>query len=87
MGWDGRGTPCHCECDADGQSMYAIEVPSGVRGCSSMVEPQSSKLATRVRFPSSAPFVSSRVIVDILVIPSFRGKSAGPWCGPLEGVS
>ena len=24
-------------------------------GCSSMVEPQSSKLATRVRFPSSAP--------------------------------
>ena len=25
------------------------------RGCSSMVEPQSSKLATRVRFPSSAP--------------------------------
>ncbi|ESK58129.1 hypothetical protein PAJL_2147 [Cutibacterium acnes HL042PA3] len=52
-----------------------------------MVEPQSSKLATRVRFPSSAPFVSSRVIVDILVIPSFRGKSAGPWCGPLEGVS
>ena len=55
MGWDGRGTPCHCECDADGQSMYAIEVPSGVRGCSSMVEPQSSKLATRVRFPSSTP--------------------------------
>ena len=26
-----------------------------LRGCSSMVEPQSSKLATRVRFPSSAP--------------------------------
>ena len=25
------------------------------RGCSSMVEPQSSKLITRVRFPSSAP--------------------------------
>gem|GEM_PF-5955039 len=37
-----------------------------------MVEPQSSKLATRVRFPSSAPFFSSRVIVDILVIPSFQ---------------
>ena len=29
-----------------------------LRGCSSMVEPQSSKLATRVRFPSSAPRTS-----------------------------
>src|SRR4051794_30297368 len=29
--------------------------PVAARGCSSMVEPQSSKLATRVRFPSSAP--------------------------------
>ena len=28
--------------------------PGAVRGCSSMVEPQSSKLMTRVRFPSSA---------------------------------
>ena len=28
---------------------------AAVRGCSSMVEPQSSKLITRVRFPSSAP--------------------------------
>src|SRR4051812_6215957 len=27
------------------------------RGCSSMVEPQSSKLITRVRFPSSPPCV------------------------------
>src|SRR4051812_20196698 len=34
----------------------------GPRGCSSMVEPQSSKLATRVRFPSSAltPLVASQ---------------------------
>ena len=30
------------------------EGPAHARGCSSMVEPQSSKLATRVRFPSSA---------------------------------
>ena len=29
--------------------------PSGVRGCSSMVEPLPSKQITRVRFPSSAP--------------------------------
>ena len=32
----------------------AKENARGVRGCSSMVEPQSSKLMTRVRFPSSA---------------------------------
>ena len=42
---------------------------SGLRGCSSMVEPQSSKLATRVRFPSSA----LRRLPDACV----RGPSGG----------
>ena len=41
-----------------------------VRGCSSMVEPQSSKLITRVRFPSSAP---SRVLRRRRTGPTWRG--------------
>lgn len=35
--------------------VMSLEHRSIARGCSSMVEPQSSKLTTRVRFPSSAP--------------------------------
>lgn len=69
MGWDGRGTPCHCECDADGQSMYAIEVPSGVRGCSSMVEPQSSNWLRG--FDSRHPLHLSAV-ASLLTFSSFR---------------
>ena len=38
--------------DAAYQQIAKQSTPA--RGCSSMVEPQSSKLATRVRFPSSA---------------------------------
>ncbi len=40
-------------CDAHGE--MAIPPAPYARGCSSMVEPQSSKLITRVRFPSSPP--------------------------------
>src|SRR5262249_47286827 len=36
----------------------AWRVRSGIRGCSSMVEQQPSKLNTRVRFPSPAPIFS-----------------------------
>ena len=43
-----RGPGCAAAADAD------------LCGRSSMVEPQSSKLATRVRFPSSAPLVTAR---------------------------
>ena len=46
----------------------------GPRGCSSMVEPQSSKLATRVRFPSSAPSRAERT-------PYHRGAAAGARFG------
>ena len=40
---------------SDRASATLADVPYGTRGRSSMVEPQSSKLATRVRFPSPAP--------------------------------
>ena len=44
----------HREGDGEGVR-YGGAGPRGSRGRSSMVEPQSSKLATRVRFPSPAP--------------------------------
>ena len=59
------------------------------RGCSSMVEPQSSKLITRVRFSSPAPSAKAQVRGGIstwaLAIPGLRmilrvGSSA---VGPL----
>ena len=59
LGWGGAG-PCGTMTPAD------FRLPSHARGagpacgCSSMVEPQSSKLATRVRFPSSAPRTRQR---------------------------
>ena len=44
------------KCRARGRLTLGSYVsPSGVRGCSSMVEPLPSKQITRVRFPSSAP--------------------------------
>ena len=44
------------KCRARGRlTLGSCVSPSGVRGCSSMVEPLPSKQITRVRFPSSAP--------------------------------
>lgn len=61
-----------------------------VRGRSSMVEPQSSKLATRVRFPSPAPTRRpqlSDMIAELgpsssVALPEHRAAGSGPW---LEG--
>lgn len=49
-------------------------VQEALRGRSSMVEPQSSKLATRVRFPSSAPWVVASFGTHLL---PHGGKSRG----------
>src|SRR5699024_1269343 len=54
------------------------------RGCSSMVEPQSSKLMVRIRFPSSPPIALGRDIVDRRV--AAQGLSVWPplldrWSG------
>ena len=49
-------TGADAKCRARGRLTLGSSVsPSGVRGCSSMVEPLPSKQITRVRFPSSAP--------------------------------
>ena len=48
-----RHSPCTCPA-ADPVPLTGPPEQGGPRGRSSMVEPQSSKLATRVRFPSSA---------------------------------
>src|SRR4051794_17580079 len=47
---------------------------SGSRGCSSMVEPQSSKLITRVRFPSSAPRLTCKNACRAKRIPHYSLK-------------
>ncbi len=54
----GDGEPCGTMTPADFACQKAVRVACG---CSSMVEPQSSKLMTRVRFPSSAPSGSRTV--------------------------
>jgi hypothetical protein len=66
------------------ETLYPTDVdrrPSPPRGRSSMVEPQSSKLATRVRFPSPAPESPqlSPLIAGRLAYPSDR---LSPRCHP-----
>ena len=51
---------CHKKCLTNKRNHARISKLNrsgkGLRGCSSMVEHQPSKLDTRVRFPSPAPF-------------------------------
>ena len=62
-----------------------IQCPrAGARGCSSMVEPQSSKLITRVRFPSSAPYPPVRSSPHRSTSSSVRSSSSAP---PEDGVT
>lgn len=52
--WNGKPNGVHGMLYSSG-----IRLNSQRRGCSSMVEPQPSKLMTRVRFPSPAPIFST----------------------------
>ena len=50
-----RHEPRHPGAARNEEPRGSDRLPRHLRGCSSMVEPQSSKLITRVRFPSSPP--------------------------------
>ena len=59
----------------DLRSLLRLVSPPAVRGCSSMVEQQPSKLMTRVRFPSPAPVFSIAYLKLLVASPS--GKHPG----------
>ena len=59
--------------------------PTGTRGCSSMAEPQPSKLVMRVRFPSSAPVhrhFSLLISIDCAELRAFRARSQAGCTSP-----
>ena len=79
-------TGADAKCRARGRLTLGSSVsPSGVRGCSSMVEPLPSKQITRVRFPSSAPIGRHPGYKDLRLGQEVSGVAFSPSWGCFLG--